>query len=504
MSIYTDAIQKLYVAYFNRPADPAGLAYWETAVAKANGNTAAVAAAFAASDEYKAAYANMDAYHVVSQVYANLFGHAPDVAGLNFWGQALTNKQMTVDDVVTHIAAGALGSDLAAYNSRVEFASWFTSSLDTADKVLKYTGAAANAVAKAMLATVVDQASLDLAKAGDPTAVIYTNVAGTSAPPFGEVVHTDSVVFDASKLASSYTNLVLSSGSVISGVDHQTVVANGDIVITAAAWNNPLSTAGNTLGLTEKASGAVTANADVLNLVIKASAGADSAASLLGDVSTANITVTNTVDSAASPTFDRVASVSIDTGAAHGDAALKNLALTGNGSAIITNADGSALNAVDASALGGKLVVAGITTIGLDYTSANTIAETIKLGAGIDNVKLNASTYKAMDTVTGLTLIANSNGSALAAGSDSFHVGAAASFATFTTTQTDLDLALMDAAAYAAANNKPNLVFTLGGDTYVYQDLGTSGHIDYADVLVKLTGSVNLDALVHALGAPVV
>ena len=28
MATYTDAIQKLYVAYFNRPADPAGLAFY--------------------------------------------------------------------------------------------------------------------------------------------------------------------------------------------------------------------------------------------------------------------------------------------------------------------------------------------------------------------------------------------------------------------------------------------------------------------------------------------
>jgi hypothetical protein len=62
----------------------------------------------------------------------------------------------------------------------------------------------------------------------------------------------------------------------------------------------------------------------------------------------------------------------------------------------------------------------------------------------------------------------------------------------------------MDATAYAAANNKPNLVFTLGGDTYVFQDNATPGHIDWTDVVVKLTGTVNLDALILALGAPVV
>ena len=74
MAVYTDAIQKLYVAYFSRPADAAGLAYWEGVVTAAKGSTAAVSAAFAASAEYKAAFAGLDEYHIVDQIYLNLFG----------------------------------------------------------------------------------------------------------------------------------------------------------------------------------------------------------------------------------------------------------------------------------------------------------------------------------------------------------------------------------------------------------------------------------------------
>ncbi len=49
MGIYTEAIQKLYVAYFRRPADAAGLAYWESVVTAAKGSPTSGAAAFAAS-----------------------------------------------------------------------------------------------------------------------------------------------------------------------------------------------------------------------------------------------------------------------------------------------------------------------------------------------------------------------------------------------------------------------------------------------------------------------
>jgi hypothetical protein len=160
MGVYTQAVQQLYVAYFNRPADVAGLAYWEGVVANANGDTSAVSAAFAASAEYKAAYANMDAYHVVAQVYQNLFGHAPDLPGLNFWGQALLNGQMTVDNVVTQIAAGAQGTDMTAYNNKVAAATAFTAALDTPAEVLAYNGDAANAAAKTFVSSVTDDASL--------------------------------------------------------------------------------------------------------------------------------------------------------------------------------------------------------------------------------------------------------------------------------------------------------------------------------------------------------
>jgi hypothetical protein len=251
--------------------------------------------------------------------------------------------------------------------------------------------------------------------------------------------------------------------------------------------------AGN-LGVTQKATGTVTANADVLTLAVKAASTADVAATIAGDVQSAAITVTNTVNSSSSPTIDRIASVVIDNTAA--DAALKTLTLSGNGFAKVTNA-GGALTSVDASALGGTLTVGQTASDGLHYTSSNTKAETIKLGSGLDHVILNASTYGKMDTVVGLNLVANSAGTALTAASDEFNVGAAGAFNKFTTTQTDLDLALKD----AAASGKVNVVFQMGGDTYVFQDKGTLGSVDAADVVVKLVGTVNLDTLVLALSS---
>jgi hypothetical protein len=159
MGIYTEAVQKLYVAYFSRPADTAGLAYWESVVTAANGNTSAVSAAFAASAEYKATYGSLDEYHVVDAVYMNLFGRHAEPAGLQFWGQNLISHTLTIDAIVTQIAGGANGADLDAYQNKVTAATAFTAALDTSAEILDY-NTTSNPAAKLFLAGVTDDASL--------------------------------------------------------------------------------------------------------------------------------------------------------------------------------------------------------------------------------------------------------------------------------------------------------------------------------------------------------
>ena len=191
-----------------------------------------------------------------------------------------------------------------------------------------------------------------------------------------------------------------------------------------------------------------------------------------------------------------------NTVAAEGLKDLASLTLSGNGVAAVTNVDGTKLVNVDASGLN-SVDAAGKATAGLTYVSDNTSAETIKLGAGLDNVTLNASTYGKVDVVSGLNLVLNAGGTALdLTKSDVLTVANVALTAAskgFTTTQTDLQLALKDAAAYSAANGGADLAFHQGGNTYVFHDAGTAGLIDAADTVVQLTGQVNLDALVVAL-----
>lgn len=874
MATYTEAVQKLYVAYFSRPADAAGLTYWENVVAKANGNTAAVSAAFAASQEYKDTFAGKSAYQIIDTIYMNLFGRPAESAALTFWGQGLLNGNFTIDNAVTAIAAGAQTTDLAAYNSKVAAATAFSAALDTSAEMIGYTGTAANAAAKTWLAGIKDEATLKAAiepaalngtvgtvtnppvvgqtyvvaagvetlvgtsandtfnarnvgadgqpaptldefdsidgGAGTDTLNIYTgangintslpssasvknveiinlynatgnefggatgvnaaqfvgatqiwqinnavgvnglaatttagfrgvtlatpvtvaaasgaasanialeavkgaavdnsiginttgtstvNVSGTIAKAdanlataanlalgvtaakdaqtvtvnsavattlsvneagtstknvttvnaagsagaitfvadaqtttittgagadkvtvqtltskatttaaavdasvstgagndtitvlttgngtttvdagagndtikitkvTGNVLNVmggegndtieivsgvlattdvidggagtdtisvagaatrsadDYIVFnkllknfetikftgataegalDASQLAANYTTIDLNTGAVVTKVGTQTLVANGNLTATAAGTNVAEEEFAGTLNITSKATGAVSANADVVKLAVTAGTAAVTT-TLAGNAQSAIVTLAKGANSAG--TADVAAAVIVNTGAA--DANLASLTLSGNGTATVTNAAGSSLTSVDASALASKVNLgasAGAATAGLVYTSTNAAVETIKLGAGLDIVTLSASTYGKVDTVTGLNLVLNAAGTAIdTAKSDILNVtGLTGAAAKFTTTQTDFDLALKDAAASTAGNT---LVFQFGGDTYVYQDIGVANSVDAADIVVKLTGTIDLDALILSLGgAPV-
>lgn len=166
MADNTNAVEKLYVAYFSRPADPAGLTFWNNELSVNPNGYQEISANFAGSAEYKATYSGMTNAQVVSTVYEHLFGRAAEQAGVDFWAHQLDAKTITIDNVVTAIAAGAQDTDLFAYNAKVAVATTFTSHIDTDAEKAAYTGAAANKVAIDYIAQVKDLASA--AAASDP------------------------------------------------------------------------------------------------------------------------------------------------------------------------------------------------------------------------------------------------------------------------------------------------------------------------------------------------
>lgn len=156
MTQYTEAIQKLYVAYFLRPAEPGGLAFWESALLRNGGDTSAINAQFSISSEYTNTYAGMNNRAIVDAIYRNLFGRAAEEGGLQYWADLLNTQRITIANVVSEVANGAQNEDLAAIVGKVKFATAFTKSLDTPEKVSLYAGEEAGSAVRKNLSEVID------------------------------------------------------------------------------------------------------------------------------------------------------------------------------------------------------------------------------------------------------------------------------------------------------------------------------------------------------------
>ena len=184
MGINTNAVQRLYVAYFNRPGDPVGMAHWEAqlpATAATQAQLAAIAAGFSGSAEYIALYAGQSNTSIVNNLYLNLFGRAAESAGLLSWAGKLTAGTETFASIALQLTYSAQGTDATAIANKLTAANSFTTALDTAAEIVGYSGTAAATSGRTYLAAVTDvTATLTTSASGLTASVAAAVAAGAS------------------------------------------------------------------------------------------------------------------------------------------------------------------------------------------------------------------------------------------------------------------------------------------------------------------------------------
>jgi len=103
-----DGIVKLYVATFDRAPDSAGLDYW----ASSGVSIENIARSFFDQPETKAKYPDgTTTQEFVSSVYRNLFRREADVAGADYWVNALDSGAVEKSTFILAVVNGALGDD---------------------------------------------------------------------------------------------------------------------------------------------------------------------------------------------------------------------------------------------------------------------------------------------------------------------------------------------------------------------------------------------------------
>lgn len=103
-----EQITDLYVAYFNRGPDPAGLAYWFKSVYTGEYSLRTIAERFTFEQEYLDAYPGaLTNREFIEKIYLNLFDRSPDAGGWEFWTQQLDSGARPRSGFILDVIEGA-------------------------------------------------------------------------------------------------------------------------------------------------------------------------------------------------------------------------------------------------------------------------------------------------------------------------------------------------------------------------------------------------------------
>jgi hypothetical protein len=119
-------VQKAYVAYYGRPADPAGLAWWADRLVAEGGELASIIAAFGTSDEFARRYGGKTFEELIEALYRQALGRVPDPAGRLWYLGQLILGATTLQTITLDLLGGATGQDALTVAHRLAVASYYT------------------------------------------------------------------------------------------------------------------------------------------------------------------------------------------------------------------------------------------------------------------------------------------------------------------------------------------------------------------------------------------
>lgn len=469
MAVTSTQVQSLYVAYFGRPAEQAGLTYW---TAQANATVDQVSAAFAQQAEYTSVYGGLSRAQTIDTLYQNLFGRAAESNELNYW---LNSTDITVDRLALALVNGATGTDRVLLDGKVQFASAVTVEAGSAATVSTVEG---------LYDTVVNgtiPANTSVSQYYNNAATVALNTAKLSI--VGDAVqNANGGTPSATGSATFFGNASATLAATNAG--NATVALPGTSAVTALTVNGTVGdatggTAGpSTLTFTEAlATGETAQTLTTLNLGLSNSAvaptatnivatGIDSLTSINGSSSSAALTIDTTDGATGSAAVSSLINLTSLQGGSGNDTLTASTAAAAGTTVAALTVDGGAGNDTIVGTVGlSALTLNG--GAGNDTITANVIATSaanlvVNAGDGNDTVTINAA-FSSATAAHGLQVN-------LGAGSDTLKVGTVANIGT---------VDLTTAAGITAANT------SLAANAVKITDFSGSG-----DVLNLATGSV--------------
>ena len=132
ISATSTELQQLYIAYFSRPCDPAGLNYWS----KEGISRSAFAANMYLQPEFNNVNGNLSIEAQVNQIYLNLFNREGDVDGLLYWSTQINNGSLQLASIANDLiwaaennSGGSIDSTVLSYKTNAAIA--YTAKIQT-------------------------------------------------------------------------------------------------------------------------------------------------------------------------------------------------------------------------------------------------------------------------------------------------------------------------------------------------------------------------------------
>ncbi len=186
---YIDLVQKIYIGFYQRPADPLGLLYWADRLTRTGGNLSEMIEAFANSDESRALYGTITSGNistVVNNIYRALFNRDADQGGRDWYVAEFNAGRFTAASIMLNVLFGAQSgtTDYQSISNKVIAANLFTRTidpdLDGSNYQVTYSGTNDNTKGREFLSTLAGPTTVPTQS--QVTAYIRTYIADATDP----------------------------------------------------------------------------------------------------------------------------------------------------------------------------------------------------------------------------------------------------------------------------------------------------------------------------------
>jgi len=358
-------IQSLYVAYYGRPADPAGLEFWANTLELNNGDIQVILPDFGNSPEFVKRFGNMDNTSLIDNLYQQMFGRNAEPEGLDFYSGLLVNGQLSLAQIAQSILNGAQSLDRQVAEGRVKAATAFTQELDTPEENAAYGTSRGIEIGKAYLQQVTASNGV-VPVLGKVVETVATLLPTTPAPTPGGGSGGGAAPAPAPTFEVKVDSGVLSFGGTQTG---DIIVTEGhlEVIFTRGALSQTLSAADYvTVTDVSIGSASVTTPAIAINGLIVTGTGSlvllgvDDSLDLSGIASSLNVTarVDADLDLTQAPNLSTVDTFVLNTGVTLtlNASQIGAVGISGNGSYVLQD-EATALLGLDDAVLSGAVLV---------------------------------------------------------------------------------------------------------------------------------------------------